>query len=569
MAKLPVLPTLRGYKMSWLSADITAGLTLVAIAVPEQIATAHLANMPAVAGFYAFIAGSLLFALFGRHPRMSVGGDSTIAPVFAAGVAALAATGSATYMHLVSATALLVGGLLVAAGLLRLGWIADFFPLPVVTGVLGGIGVEILVKQVPTVLGLPGGGTTTIGRVRDVVNQLGKFNGWSLGIAAGVLAIVVIGEKIDRKAPGALVAVVGTTVLVGVAKLATHGVHVVGPVHASLPQLAFPDASLHQLGALVSTAVTVAFLCIVQTSATVRASPASLEGPDEQAKVNDFNVDLLAVGTGSLVAGLAGSFAVNASPPRTAVLGSAGAKSQVAGLVAVGTVVIVLLFATSLLKDMPEAALGAILIYVASRLFHLGELRSILRFANFEFALAVLTMAIVVLVGIEQGVVAAALLALAQRTRLAARPRDAVLGREVGTDHWVQTDVGRPTEQLPGILVYLLYAPLWYGNATHVIERLHNDIAAEASPVHHLIVDANAVADIDYTGAKAFGEFVAECRQRGISVSLARVPNLVHHDLKHSGLLKTIGPDHLFASVEEAVASVAPPQGLPTGPAAA
>ena len=133
------------------------------------------------------------------------------------------------------------------------------------------------------------------------------------------------------------------------------------------------------------------------------------------------------------------------------------------------------LFATSLLKDLPEAALGAILIFVASRLFHLGELRSILRFANFEFALAVLTMAIVVLVGIEQGVVAAALLALAQRTRLAARPRDAVLGREVGTDHWVQTDIGRPTEQLAGVLVYLLYAPLWYGNATHVIERLNND----------------------------------------------------------------------------------------------
>jgi MFS superfamily sulfate permease-like transporter len=553
MAKLPVLPTLQGYKISWLTADITAGLTLVAIAVPEQIATAHLANMPAVAGFYAFIAGSLLFALFGRHPRMSVGGDSTIAPVFAAGVAALAATGSPTYTHLVSATALVVGGLMVAAGVLRLGWIADFFPLPVVTGVLAGIGVEILVKQVPTVLGLPGGGTTTIGRLRDVINQLGTFNGWSFGIAAGVLAIVVIGEKIDRKAPGALVAVVGSTVLVGVAKLADHGVHVVGSVHASLPQLALPQASVHQLGALASTAVTVAFLCIVQTSATVRASPTSVEGPGEQAKANDFNVDLLAVGAGSLLAGLSGSFAVNSSPPRTAVLGSAGAKSQVAGLVAVGTVVIVLLFATSLLKDLPEAALGAILIFVASRLFHFGELRSILRFATFEFALAVLTMAIVVLVGIEQGVVAAALLALAQRTRLAARPRDA--------------DIGRPTEQLAGILVYLLYAPLWYGNATHVIERLRSDIASEASPVHHLIVDANAVADIDYTGAKAFGEFVAECKQRAISVSLARVPNLVHHDLKHSGLLQTIGPDHLFASVEEAVASVAGPPAAPTGPA--
>ena len=248
-----------------------------------------------------------------------------------------------------------------------------------------------------------------------------------------MLAIVVIAEKVDRKAPGALIGVVGATALVSVGETCR-------PRRARsrrrctrpFPQLGLPHATLHQLGALATTAVTVAFLCIVQTSATVRASPASLQGPGEQAKANDFNVDLVAVGAGSLVAGLAGSFAVDASPPRTAVVGSAGAKSQVAGLVAVGTVVIVLLFATSLLKDLPEAALGAILIFVASRLFHFGELRSILRFGRFEFALALITLAIVVLVGIEQGVVAAALLALAQRTRLAARPRDAVLGREVG-----------------------------------------------------------------------------------------------------------------------------------------
>ena len=139
---LPVLPTLKGYQKSWLVADVAAGLTLVAIAIPEQMATAHLANMPAVAGFYAFIAGSLVFALFGRHPRLSVGADSTIAPVFAAGVVAVAATGSRDYTHLVSAVALMVGALLVGAGLLRLGWIADFLPLPVIDGLLAGIGIE-------------------------------------------------------------------------------------------------------------------------------------------------------------------------------------------------------------------------------------------------------------------------------------------------------------------------------------------------------------------------------------------------------------------------------------------
>ncbi|HXW80074.1 MAG TPA: SulP family inorganic anion transporter [Acidimicrobiales bacterium] len=551
---LPVLPTLRSYKVSWLAADAIAGLTLVAIAIPEQVATAHLANMAAVTGFYAFVAGSLLFALFGRHARMSVGADSTITPVFAAGVATLAVAGSPTYTHLVSATALMVGVLLVIAGLLRLGWIADFFPLPVVTGLLAGIGVEIFVKQLPTVLGLPGGGTTTIGRVKTFVQQLGDFNPWAFGIAVGVLAIIVVADKVDRRIPGALIGVVASTALVAAANLTSHGVQVLGPIEAQFPHLAWPQASFHQFTKLIVTALTVGFLCIVQVSATVRSSPANASGDaTEPHRPEDFNVDLAAVGAGSLFAGLAGSFAVDASPPRTAVVGSAGGKSQVSSLVAVGAIVLVLAFATSLLKDLPEAALGAVLMFVASRLFHFGELRSVYRFGNFEFALALITLAIVVFVGIEQGVVAAALLALAERTRLAARPRDAVLGREPGTDHWIPTDVGRPTEQVPGVLVYLLYAPLWYGNATHVVDRVNALVASAPGPVRILVLDGNGVPDIDYTGAKALRELVGELEQEGIRVGIARASQLVHRDLRRAGLLDVIGPDRLFTSVDDAV----------------
>ncbi len=545
---LPVLPTLKGYRKSWLLADATAGLTLVAIAIPEQMATAHLANMPAVAGFYAFIAGSLLFAVLGRHPRMSVGADSTIAPVFAAGVAAVAATGSPDYAHLVSTVALVVGAILVGAGLLRLGWIADFLPLPVIDGLLAGIGIEILVKQLPTVLGLPGGGTTTIGRARAVIDQFSHANGWTFAIAAGVLALLVVGEKVDHRIPGALIGVVAATALVRGAGLTHHGVRVLGPVHARFPALGLPSASWHQVGELMVTAVTVAFMCIVQTSATVRSNTV---GPGERPQ--DFNVDLAAVGAGSVLAGLAGSFAVNASPPRTAVVGTAGGKTQVTSLVAVGAIVVVLAVATSLLKDLPEAALGAILMFVASRLFHLGELRRILRFGWFEFALAVVALITVATVGIEQGVVAAALIALAYRARLTARPRGAVLGREVGTEHWIETDVGRPTEQVPGVLVYLLYAPLFYGNAMYVVERVRQAVSSAPSAVRTLVLDANGIADIDYTGAKAFGQLIEELKGKGVSVGLARASHLVHHDLKHAGLLDVIGTHRLFASVEEAV----------------
>ena len=303
------------------------------------------------------------------------------------------------------------------------------------------------------------------------------------------------------------------------------------------------------------------FLCIVQISATVRSSPASDSGDAKAPPTpDDFNVDLAAVGAGSLLAGLAGSFAVDASPPRTAVVGSAGGKSQVSSLVAVGAIVLVLAFATSLLKDLPEAALGAVLMFVASRLFHLGELRSVYRFGKFEFALALITLAIVVFVGIEQGVVAAALLALAQRTRLAAWPRDAVLGREPGTDHWIPTDVGRPAEQVPGILVYLLYAPLWYGNATHVVDRVNSLVAASPHPVRVVVFDGNGVPDIDYTGAKALGQLIAQLGQEGIRVGIARASQLVHRDLNRAGLLNMIGTDRVFTSVDQAVRELDQPQ---------
>ncbi len=185
-------PTLRGYRRSWLGPDVLAGLTLAAIAVPEQMATARLAGMPAVAGLYAFLAGSVLFAVLGRSGQMSVGADSTIAPVLAAGVAELAAAGTPRYAHLVSFLALMAGALLIAVGLLRLGWIGEFLSTPVVTGVLAGIAVQILVRQLPAILGLPVGGTTTAGRVQKVAGQIGHANLWFAGIAVAVFAVILV-----------------------------------------------------------------------------------------------------------------------------------------------------------------------------------------------------------------------------------------------------------------------------------------------------------------------------------------------------------------------------------------
>jgi sulfate permease, SulP family len=547
--RVPVIPpTFRGYRKSWLGPDVLAGLTLVAIAIPEQMATAHLAGMPAVAGLYAFVAGSVMFALLGRSGQMSVGADSTTAPVIAAGVAAVVVAGTPEYTHLVSLLALVVGGLLIVVGLLRLGWISDFFSTPVITGVLAGIAVEILVRQVPVVLGLVGGGTTTIGRVRTVVDQIGHTNGWAVGIAVVVLAVIVVAEKVDRRIPGALIGLVASILVVAGTDLKARGVPVLGSIHGGLPSFAIPTASWADIRGLAAPALTITFLCVAQTAATVRASSAG--APATQ----DFNQDLMAIGAGSLVAGVSGAFPVNSSPPRTAVVTTAGGRSQLTSVVAAAVVLGVVLLATGLLTDLPKATLGAILIFVATRLFRVRVLRSIAGYDRLEFAVAAVTLLTVALLGIEQGAVLAMGVSLADRVRRNARPRDAVLGREVGTDHWIPTDIGRPTEQVPGVVVYLVYAPVWYGNADYVRLRVRTILEQTQPKVRALVLDADAISDIDFTGAAALGALTTELKQQGVTLGIARSSHLVHHDLKHSGLLQDIGP-HLFSTVEDAVAA--------------
>jgi len=541
-----IFPTLRGYRMSWLRPDVVAGVTLVAVAVPEQMATARLAGMPPLAGLYTFVAGSLLFAVIGRSPQVSVGADSTIAPVLAAGVATVAAAGTGRYLHLVSFLALMVGAIVIATGLLRLGWIAEFLSTPVVTGVLAGIAVEILISQLPAVLGLAGGATTTIGRLRTVAGEIGHANCWSAGIAVAVYAVIVIAGRIDRRIPGALIALVAS--VVATFNLENHGVAVLGSIQGGLPAFGVPSGSLADARHLLGPALTIAFLCVAQTAATVRAA-----GPSAA----EFNQDLVALGAGSVAAGLAGSFAVNSSPPRTEIVAASGGRSQLTGVVAAAVVVGVAVSATGLLKYLPQATLGAILVFIATKLFRVGDLRRVLRFDRLEFTLAVLVLAAVALLGIEQGVVVAMLLVLADRTRRAARPRDVVLGREPGTDHWMPPDVGRETEQVPGVVVYLIYGPLWYGNANHVMLRIRRILDSATQPIHALVLDANAISDLDYTGSRAFGELVTGLHEQGVSTVIARSSRLVHHDLKQSGLLKAIGPNRLFPTVEDAVHAVA------------
>ena len=541
-----LLESLRGYRREWLAADALAAVTLLVIAVPEQLATSRLAGMPPITGFYAFVAGSVLFALLGSNPRMSVGADSTIAPLFAVGIGHLSAPGSAGYVDLVGILAVTVGAMVALVGLLRLGWIAEFLSAPIIAGFLAGISVIIVVHQLPDLLGLPGGAGSTVHRVHVVVDRLGQVNGWSLGIGASVLAIVVGAERLDRRLPGALVGMIGSILVVAGLGLKAHGVDVLGSFPHGAPRLGLEGLSWSSMRNVAPVAGVVALVVISQSAATTRAFP------DVGGRGTDVSRDFLGIGAGSVVAGLVGAFPVDASPPRTAAVASAGGRSQAAGLGA-AAVVVALVPAAGLLKDLPVATLAAVLLFVAARIFHLRDLVAIARFDVFEFGLAVVTLLTVALAGVEQGIAVAVGLAILDRTRLSSRPQLHVLGRIPGTTSWAPLSSAEKPAQVPGILVTLFATPLWYANAGHFENQMDMALGRTEGPARAVVLDSIGMSDIDYTGSRALREVLDRLDRAGIAFAVARAGTRVRHSLERSGILARIGEDRFYASVDEAV----------------
>jgi sulfate permease, SulP family len=550
--RLPVLTSLHGYQRAWAGADAVAGITLLVIAVPEQLATSRLAGMPPVTGFYAFVAGTVLFALFGSNPQLSVGADSTIAPLFAAGVVRVVSSSTASYVELVSILAVMVGLIVLLVGLLRLGWVAEFLSAPIVSGFLSGVAVIIVIHQLPEFLGIPATSGNDEHRIGYVLTHLNEINGWTLAIGFGVLALMVVSARMDRRIPAALIALVGSTALVGALGLQAHGVAVLGPITTGAPKVGLHGLSWSALSSLAPLAGVVALVVVTQTAATSRAFA------DQGGYDVDADRDFLAVGAGSVVAGLVGSFPVDASPPRTGAVVTAGGRTQAGPLGAALAVVLFIPFA-GVLRDVPLATLAAILIFVAAHIFARAQLVAIARFDRFEFALAAVTLVAVVFIGVEQGIAIAVGLAILDRIRLSARPQLHILGRVPGTTSWTPMDRDDNAQQLPGVLAVLFATPLWYANAVHFREEVAAALRAAGGGTRVLVLDAIGMSDLDFTGARALGRVLDACERDGITVGVARAGIHVRRSLKRSGLDARIGEDLFYATVDEAVSALVPP----------
>ena len=426
-AKPPwIFASLRGLQLSGLPNELTVGLMLATVAIPQQLAYAHLAGMPTQTGLYAFLAGAFAFAIFGANRILTVAADSTITPILAGGVSAFAAVGTPEYTNMVSLLALLVGLTLLATGIMRAGWIADLISVPVETGFLAGIAIHIIIDQLPNLLGLPVESGHLFVRLHHVLDRLASTNLYDLAISAGVLATMLGAKRVSGKIPGALIGIGIATLAVWAFGLERNGVHVLGALPSGIPWPSLPSTSVGDVVALLPLVVTVTLVCVMKTAAAVRAFDSDATNSGEVGK--DFG----AVGAGSVASGLLGSFAVNASLSLTAVITSAGGVTQIGAMAAGVLVACFLFFASDALLYVPDAALSAVLVVVAIALFRVGDMIKIYRYGRYEILIVAACMALVLSTRIDIGVLLSILLSLLHSIYILARPQSGSHGSHLG-----------------------------------------------------------------------------------------------------------------------------------------
>jgi high affinity sulfate transporter 1 len=538
------------YQLPWLLKDSAAGLVLTALLLPVGMGYAEAAGLPAVCGLYATIVPLVAYAMFGPSRILILGPDSALAALIAATILPLAAGNADRAVTLAGMLAILSGVMCILAGIARFGFITDLLSKPIRYGYLNGIALTVLIGQLPKLLGFPVGGNTFLTESRDLVQGIlsGRTNGTSCLIGLSCLGIILGLKKWLPKAPGVLIAVVAATAVVFLFDLAaTAGVSVVGPLPRGLPAWSVPTVSLAELGSLFAGAGAIALVSFADMSVLSRTF--ALRGGYEA----DGNQELLSLGIANVAAGFFQGFPVSSSASRTPVAESAGAKTQITGVVGAVCIALLLIGAPTLLRDLPHAALGAVVIYACLGLVEVPEVLRLYHLRRGEFALSIICFLGVVLLGVIQGIFTAVGLALIAFIWRAWRPYDAVLGRVDGIKGY--HDIMRHPEarRIPGLVLFRWDAPLFFANAETFQDHVLRAVAEAPTPTRWVVVAAEPVTDVDITAADVLAELDEELQRAGIELCFAEMKGPVKDLLKRYGLFTKLGTESFFPTVGEAV----------------
>ena len=521
--------------------EVIAGCTLAALAIPEVMGYTKIAGTPPITGLYTILLPVLLFALFGSSRHLVVGADP--------GLVVLAPTGSTTYVELASLTALMCAVLLILARLLKLGFIANFLSRSVLIGFLTGVGIQVAMGQFGGLFGVSEGSGTTIEKFVNGLQAIPtQTNIPTLIVSLAVLGTIIGLERVNRKIPGALIAVVGAIALNYVFDLTARGVTDLGPIPGGLPALGLPTAvmTVSNVGALLPTVVSIVIVILAQSAATSRAYAIKYGDSFEE------NVDLVGLGLANVGAGISGTFVVNGSPTKTSMVDNAGGKSQLAMLTTAGVVVIVLLFLTVPLSYMPNAVLSAVVFLIGIRLIDVTGMAEIYRLRKGEFAVAAATAATVVVVGVEQGIILAIFLSILEHVYHSYHPFDRLLTLS-STGRVQYAPAGLPAQAAPGLAIYGFGATLYYANSTRFTAEILDIIDTAAPSLKWFCLEAAVIGDVDYSGSDAIRSVLDEMDRRGITFVMAGVNADLRDMLDRYGLVARIGPEHFFDYVDQVV----------------
>jgi SulP family sulfate permease len=544
---VPLTGQLKGYGAPGARRDLVAGVTVAALALPSAMAYAEVAGLSPVNGLYALLLPTVAYVSFGSSRLLVIGPEGSIATLVAVAVLPLAAAGSPEAAELAAMLALLVAICFGLAWLLRLGWVADYFSRPVLLGYIHGVAVVLVIGQLGKMLGLSISATEPLAQLGEVVRELGSVSGITVLLSALSLGVLLVLRRFMPKLPAALGVVL---VAIGVSwalDLQAHGVAVVGPVPAGLPSFVFPTPAWHDVVKLLPAAVGIFLVCFADEVLTAR----SFAGKHNQSV--RASQEMLAMGAASAAAGLTQGFPVGASGSRTAVNDDMGARTQIAGLVAAGSVLLILLFLTEPVQYLPKAVLGAVIVSAAIGLVEPQVWRALAAVDNVEVAIAGVTTGCVIVFGVLQALVVAVGLSIIDAVRRSARPHDAVLGWVERLGRYADVSLHPSARTTPGVVVYRLDDRLFFANSRYFKGRVHEAIRAASTPVSWLVFDAEAVTHADSTGLDALEQVTSDLRREQVTLLVARLKSRMREEFDQAGLIETIGGGHFYPTVDAAV----------------
>ena len=550
-------PWMRGYQRSWLGRDVVAGATLAAVAIPECMGYTSIAQTPVVTGLYTVIFPTMLFVLLGSSRLLVVGADSATAALLAAGLGAAAipgaTPGSQEWLAYCGVIALMCGFLLIVARIFRLGFLGDFLSASVLVGFLTGVGVQVLSGQIPDMLGVPKGTGGWFEQQWTMITSIPDLSVPTLAYAIGTIVIIRGFKRFIPAVPGAIVAVVLFIALSNLLDSEANGVAVVGAVQGGFPPIGLPQgitlADVESNFATLSAIAVSCFVLIIAQSAATSRSFAMKHGQSV-----DVNRDIVGLSGASFAAGLSGTFVVNGSPTKTQILDDQKGRTQLSNLTMSLIVLLVVLFFTAVLTNMPKAVLAGIVFLIGVSLVDIAGLREIGRSRKDEFAIAIVTAVVVCAVGVEQGIILAIVVSILNIIRRQYKPKDFVVGvSEDGQPTYQAATAG--AQSAPGLIIFSYDAALFYANANRFVDDVEKLIESAPAPVEWLILDAGGLDDIDYSASKALDGLLDYLDAKGVTACLARADAGLMATLTSYGTDKRIPPDRIFGNLTDAYAA--------------